>query len=385
LSYQRIWKIKDFQMSSTEKEQTGQRAIRILINILVVIIVGVAIFLAWDRFINNNTQTTSSESPTEEASATPAVNIQNETRVDLPVYDIETAFKVSAINRSANLSTDIPTRPRVDVITYTVETGDSLFSIADDFNLKPETLLWGNYAILKDDPHVLRPGQTLNVLPTDGTYYQWDESDNLDSVADFFGVEKDAIVEYPGNRFDLALASTGNIEVQPGTWLIVPGGQRETQDWGPPAISRDNPASARYYGAGHCGTVYTGAVGTGTFVKPTPTGYVGAGGYVWNPPVHNGVDYSGSAGDPIYAVDSGVVVYSGWSDYGYGNLIVIDHGNGWVSAYAHLNDVYVYCGQSVFQGATIGPMGSTGNSTGPHLHFELSINGAKVNPLNYIY
>jgi murein DD-endopeptidase MepM/ murein hydrolase activator NlpD len=65
--------------------------------------------------------------------------------------------------------------------------------------------------------------------------------------------------------------------------------------------------------------------------------------------------------------------------------VVIDHGNGWVSAYGHLNDVYVYCGQSVFQGAVIGPMGSTGNSTGPHLHFELSFNGGKVNPASYIY
>ncbi len=373
-------------MTSQKNELTSQRVIRFTVNILVVIIVGIAAFLAWDRIINNGTnENIVSETPTEEMAASPKDEIQPEIQVDLPVYDIDATLKVSAIYRTANLSTDIPTRPRVDVITYTVETGDSLFSIADAFNLKPETLLWGNYAILKDDPHVLRPGQTLYVLPTDGTYYQWDESDNLNSVADFFGVQSDAIVEYPGNRFDLALASTGNLDIQPGSWLIVPGGQRETQDWGPPAISRDNPASARYYGAGHCGTVYTGAVGTGAFVKPTSTGYVGAGGYTFNPPVHNGLDYSGSAGDSIIAVDSGVVVYSGWSDYGYGNLIVIDHGNGWVSAYAHLNDVYVYCGQSVFQGATIGPMGSTGNSTGPHLHFELSINGAKVNPLNYIY
>lgn len=372
----------------TEKtaENPIQKIIRLMINLLVIVIVGIALFLAWDRFLNpgNNIDSVSA-SPETETLETEPEEAQPEIQVDLPEYEGEASLKVSAINRSANLITSIPTRPRVDVITYTVETGDTLFSIADSYNLKPETLLWGNYTVLKDDPHVLRPGQVLNVLPTDGTYYQWDEGDSLGSVADFFGVETDSIVEYPGNRFDLALVSTGDVDIQAGTWLIIPGGQRETQDWGPPAISRSNPASARYYGAGHCGTVYTGAVGTGTFVKPTPTGYVGAGGYTFNPPVHNGLDYSGSAGDPIYAVDSGVVVYSGWSDYGYGNLVVIDHGNGWVSAYAHLNDVYVYCGQSVFQGATIGPMGSTGNSTGPHLHFELSINGAKVNPLNYIY
>jgi murein DD-endopeptidase MepM/ murein hydrolase activator NlpD len=372
-------------MTKTNQEKPIQRLFRLMINLLVVIIVGIAAFLAWDRFLQNPTTPTTeiSSQPTEEVSPKEE-SAQTDIQVDLPYFDGGESYQISGIHRVANLTTNIPTRPRVDVITYTVDTGDSLFSIADAFNLKPETLLWGNYAILKDDPHVLRPGQVLNVLPTDGTYYQWSSGDNLVSVADFFGVETDSILEYPGNRFDLGIA-TADLEIQEGVWLIIPGGQRETQDWGPPAISRENPASARYYGAGHCGTVYTGAVGTGTFVKPTSTGYVGAGGYTFNPPVHNGLDYSGSAGDPIFAVDSGVVVYSGWSDFGYGNLVVIDHGNGWVSAYAHLNDVYVYCGQSVFQGATIGPMGSTGNSSGPHLHFELSINGAKVNPTNYIY
>jgi len=372
-------------MTETKQEKSIQRVIRLAINLLVIFIVGIAAFLAWDRFLRNEDSTnTVSESPAIVMAPIQEEAPHDELQVSLPDFDGQASLKVSGIHRAANLTTNIPTRPRVDVITYTVETGDSLFSIADAYNLKPETLLWGNYTILKDDPHVLRPGQVLHVLPTDGTYYQWSTDDTLGSVADFFGVEPAVILEYPGNRFDLGIA-TVNLEINDGSWLIIPGGQRETQDWGPPAISRDNPASARYYGAGHCGTVYTGAVGTGTFVKPTPTGYVGAGGYTYNPPVHNGLDYSGSAGDSIYAVDSGVVVYSGWSDYGYGNLVVIDHGNGWVSAYAHLNDVYVYCGQSVFQGATIGPMGSTGNSTGPHLHFELSINGAKVNPQNYIY
>ena len=95
------------------------------------------------------------------------------------------------------------------------------------------------------------------------------------------------------------------------------------------------------------------------------------------------MDISGAEGNSIFATDSGVIVYAGWSDYGYGYLIVIDHGNGWQSAYAHLSAVGVGCGQSVYQGGYIGAMGTTGNSSGPHLHFELSINGAKVNPLDY--
>jgi murein DD-endopeptidase MepM/ murein hydrolase activator NlpD len=89
-------------------------------------------------------------------------------------------------------------------------------------------------------------------------------------------------------------------------------------------------------------------------------------------------------GNAVYAADSGVVVYAGWSNYGYGNLVVIDHGNGWQTAYAHLSAFSVGCGQSVSRGIMIGALGSTGNSTGPHLHFEMSINGAKVNPLDYV-
>ena len=120
----------------------------------------------------------------------------------------------------------------------------------------------------------------------------------------------------------------------------------------------------------------------GTFVWPTTDHSIS--GNTFDASVHPGVDIGGQEGNPIYATDSGVIVYAGWSNYGYGNLIVIDHGTGWQSAYGHLSAVAVTCGQSVYQGGYIGAMGTTGNSTGPHLHFELAINGAKVNPLDYV-
>jgi murein DD-endopeptidase MepM/ murein hydrolase activator NlpD len=280
------------------------------------------------------------------------------------------------------MHTSIPTRPRVDVITYTVQSGDNLFSIADKFGLKPQTILWGNFETLEDNPHILRPEQVLNILPTDGTYYQWSEGDNLGQIADFFEVDPQAIIEYPGNRFDLTETSVEVADIDRGSWLIVPGGKRELKDWGPPAISRQNPASAAYYGPGHCGAVYEGAFGVGTFVWPTVERFLS--GYGYNPAVHPAIDIAGVTGNAIFATDSGVVVYAGWSNYGYGYLIVIDHGNGWQSAYAHLSAVGVGCGQSVYQGTVIGAMGSTGNSSGPHLHFELVYNGAKVNPLNFL-
>ena len=170
-------------MSETVQEKPIQRVLRLMINLLVIIIVGIAIFLAWDRFLRvEEPVSTANEPSLIEPTFTQEEQPQSEGQVALPDFDGQVSLKVSGIYRAANLTTNIPTRPRVDVITYTVETGDSLFSIADAFNLKPETLLWGNYSILKDDPHVLRPGQVLNVLPIDGTYYQWDQGDNLGSV-----------------------------------------------------------------------------------------------------------------------------------------------------------------------------------------------------------
>ena len=118
-------------------------------------------------------------------------------------------------------------------------------------------------------------------------------------------------------------------------WLIIPGGKRAIKDWGPPAISRKNPAAARYYGPGSCGTIYEGAVGNGSFVWPTVNHTIS--GYSFDSNVHPGVDFGGPAGNSVFATDAGVVVYAGWSNFGYGNLIVIDHGNGWQSAYAHLS------------------------------------------------
>jgi murein DD-endopeptidase MepM/ murein hydrolase activator NlpD len=287
------------------------------------------------------------------------------------------------IPRYALLHTTIPTRPRVDVITYTVQVGDSVFGIAEKFGLRPETILWGNYDVLQDNPHVLRPDQVLNILPVDGTYHEWRAGENFRKVAEFYGVDPQVIVEWPGNRLDPFEFNIDDPQLEPGTMLIIPGGSRPLRDWGPPPIVRTNPAIASTYGPGFCGAIYEGAVGTGTFVWPTPLHYLS--GYDYSPTIHPAIDIAGDYGHAIYATDNGVVVYAGWSNYGYGNLIVIDHGNGWQSLYAHLDSVQVGCGMSVFQGSIIGTMGSTGQSTGPHLHFELRHEQwGKVNPWNFL-
>ncbi len=125
-------------------------------------------------------------------------------------------------------------------------------------------------------------------------------------------------------------------------------------------------------------------MGYGTFIWPAPKHWLSGTPYL--PEIkHHAIDIAAQLGDAAFAADAGTAVYAGWNTWGYGNMIVLDHGNGWQSLYAHLDQVNVNCGQSVGQGEIIGLLGSTGNSTGPHLHFELMhTTYGKVNPLNFL-
>jgi hypothetical protein len=304
---------------------------------------------------------------------------------DLPAYSINPSGLTFGISRLAMLHTTIPTRPRTEVITYTVQPGDTIFGIAEMFGLRPETILWGNYYTLADDPHRLTPGQELYILPSDGTYHRWSEGEGLNGVARGYDVTPETIINWPGNHLDPAtLGDYAHPNIEPGTMLFVPGGERAFVTWSAPRITRDNPAVARILGPGACGTIVDGAVGIGSFIWPANNHFLS--GYDYSPSTnHFGIDIAGRLGDPIYAADNGVVVYSGWNDWGYGYVVVIDHGNGWQTLYAHLSSINVGCGASVYQGGVIGAFGSTGNSSGPHLHFEMMHdNYGKVNPWNFL-
>jgi hypothetical protein len=304
---------------------------------------------------------------------------------DLPPFQFIALSYKNGIPRLAQMDTIVPARPRTDVITYTVQTGDTVFGIGEKFNLKPETILWSNYDVLLDNPHRLQPDQVLFILPVDGVYHKWSNGEGLNGVTSYYGVSIDEVLDYPGNSLKReALGDLGNPNIEPGTRLIVPGGKREFISWSAPRISRSNPSASKLLGPGACGTVMDGAMGIGTFIWPANERRLS--GFDYNPATnHRGIDIAGRLGDPIYAADNGVVVYAGWNNYGYGNVIVIDHGYGWQTLYAHMSYLSVGCGASVFQGGTIGAFGSTGNSTGPHLHFEmLHESYGKVNPWDFL-
>lgn len=274
-----------------------------------------------------------------------------------------------SLERQIQLKTNIPERPRYSAAKYTVVRGDSVFAIAKKFNLKPDTILWANYDVLKDDPHSLKPGQVLVIPPTDGIYYQWQEKDTLEGVAKKFKATVEDILNWPGNDIDLA-----NPTIKPGTWVMIPGGQREYIQWLIPTIARGSSGTANVGGSQCPG----GAVGSGSFVWPADNHYLSGNDY-WSG--HLGIDIAAGEGAPIYAADSGVVTMAqgGWN-YGYGNVIQIDHGNGYTTLYAHLSVIGVRVCQSVSAGQWIGNAGSTGNAFGAHLHFEVRLNGGFINP-----
>ena len=122
--------------------------------------------------------------------------------------------------------------------------------------------------------------------------------------------------------------------------------------------------------------------GTGQLQRPVAVGVYRGYGPRWGR-WHYGLDYAASTGTPIHAADGGTVISAGWSG-AYGMRIMIDHGGNIKTLYAHCSALYVSAGQQVYKGQTIAAVGSTGRSTGPHCHFEVFVNGANVNPANYV-
>jgi len=349
----------------------GELFIRAGMNVLAALLVLAVVWLMQVLYNRTNLNWNSALAGSQ---YTPAVSFPVD---QLPVA---IAYNSDGIGRQAVLHTTIPTRPRIEVIKYTVQVGDSVFKIAEKFGLKPTSILFGNYETLKDSPDLLRQGQVLNILPVDGTYYQWLGSENLSKTAQTFGVEADAIVNYPGNHLDPdTIGDLSHPNIVAGTWLVIPGGWRQFTSWTAPAqLVRENP-TVRVWGPGVCSGINVVQVGYGEFVFPTVEHWLSGTNY--RPDVnHYAVDFGGSLNNAVYAVDAGTVVYAGWNTWGYGNLIILDHGNGWQSLYGHLNQVNVSCGQNVGRGDVIGLLGSTGNSSGPHLHFELSYHGAHIDP-----
>ncbi len=282
---------------------------------------------------------------------------------------------VSSIPRKLQLITNIPERPRYESVIYRVSRGDAMISIADDYKLKSETILYVNTQ-LEDNPHNLKPGMELTIPPVDGLYYEWQDGDTFESVAEEFYTEADEIIAFPGNNVDLT-----DPKIKPGTTVMIPGGSRDLRQWEQDLATNGRGADTGTGGANATNACGGGPVASG-FGWPANSHSISGNGYG---PGHLGIDIQANEGEPVYAAGSGIVTMAqgGWN-YGYGNVVQIDHGNGYVTVYAHLSVINVGLCTPVGQGAVIGAAGNTGNSFGAHLHFEVRIGGSNVNPYSIV-
>jgi len=298
--------------------------------------------------------------PTSPAATTP------QPQVGAPVI-VEGGSGFSSITRKLQLKTNIPERERYGPTLYRVSRGDAMLSIAEKFKLKSETLLYVN-AQLEDNPHNLKPGMELTVPPVDGLYYTWKDGDTFETIAEKFFTTADEIINFPGNRVDL---TDPNIDA--GATVMIPGGSRDLRSWEQDLVTSGGGSTTNACGGG--------PVASG-FGWPANSHNISGNGYG---PGHLALDIQANEGEPVYASGSGIVTMAqgGWN-YGYGNVVQIDHGNGYVTVYAHLSVINVGVCTPVGQGAVVGAAGNTGNSFGAHLHFEVRVGGSNINPYNIV-
>jgi len=268
------------------------------------------------------------------------------------------AAVVSYNPSESSLSTIISAKPRDKVVEYEVKGGDTLETISKKFNISIDSIKWASN--IKTD--TIKPAQILKIPPVTGVVHKVTSGENVYSIAKKYNTDAQKIVNFPFNDFE----DLDTFALLSGQTLFVPDG----------VVPAEQP---KYGPQQFIAQIQAGVQGSSTFIWPTS-------GSISQTPVwyHMALDIQNPSAPPILASDTGTVTYAGCLGYGYGCYITINHGNGFETLYAHLSSIGVTPGQVVSQGQQIGIMGSTGRSTGTHLHFEVLTGGVQQNPLNYL-
>ncbi len=255
-----------------------------------------------------------------------------------------------------------PTRTTIE--EYVVKSGDTISSIAKKFGLSINTLLWTN-KLTKFS--IIRPGDKLTIPPQNGVIHSVKSGDTIKKIADLYQADEIAIIE-ANNINPRAL--------KVGSQIFIPDGVPPA----PKIRKKSKPKTS------------LSLKQILTKPKPAPANPNSGTKLLWPAKSHRinqyyslrhrALDINGRMGDPIYAAEDGKVIRAGWNR-GYGYNVMINHGNGMVTLYAHSSKLLVKKGDTVKRGDVIALIGSTGWSTGPHIHFEVRINGRKINPLTY--
>lgn len=258
---------------------------------------------------------------------------------------------------SLPINTTISQKPRDTVINYKVEGGDTLASIAKKFDVSVESIQWASN--LKGS--TIKPGQVIQIPPVTGVVHKVASGDSIYSIAKKYDTDPQKIANWPFNDF----ADIDTFTLTTGQLLYVPDG----------VMPEEKPTIRRQTGV----KIAAGQPGTGNFIWPTS-------GIITQYPVwyHMALDIANKALPPVIAADTGTVTFASCTRGGYGCHVVISHSNGFETLYGHLSSIAVSVGQGIGKGQQIGNVGSTGRSTGPHLHFEIRSGGRLTNPLNYL-
>ncbi len=269
----------------------------------------------------------------------------------------------NALSPDSNPYTYQIKQPAHNFQTYVIQSGDTPRIIAAKFDISPSTLLGGNPQ-MSDESNALQKGATITILPIDGVLHVVRPGEKLEGIAEQYNTPVEDIIAYASNNLEFPF------RLEPDMQLLVPGAEVGSFHWTPPrTIVYDDGEWA--------------VVGTGSYVWPVNGRCLTQGAWYG----HMAIDVSTAIGDSLYAADTGTITYAAWAAgtyYDYGNLIVMNHGNGYETIYAHLNSIGVSAGQTVEKGQFIGATGNTGRSSGPHLHFEIRLQDVTLNPLNYL-
>ncbi|MFO0703390.1 MAG: M23 family metallopeptidase [Patescibacteria group bacterium] len=247
---------------------------------------------------------------------------------------------------------------RDKVENYTTLEGDTVEGIAKKFNISEKSIEWANNLNSKK----LQAGTVLKIPPVTGVIHSVQPGDNIYTLAKKYRVSAQNIVNFPFNDF-----RDSSFNLIAGSTLVIPEGV---------VVSEQNNSAPDTY---NFAQVVAGVKGSSNFIWPT-------NGIITQYPTvyHMALDIANPSMPPVLASDAGTVIYSGCFSWGYGCHIIIDHGNGYKSLYGHLSQRLVEQGAVVIQGQQIGVMGSTGRSTGTHLHFEIRQGSVLLNPQSFL-
>lgn len=307
------------------------------------------------------------------------------TQGPVPGQPVDTAAQASEVKRTRTEQ-------------YVVQDGDTIGTIARRFNVNVGTILWNNNLT---ERQYIRPGDTLRIPPVSGILVRVKKGDTFGKLAQRYDTDATEIAS--ANQLSLTSALTVNAE------LVIPGAQPSELEQvrkqvvanatpTPSSARPRTPAPSDEMAPVDEGTVSqpepvvpppsipkppkadTSAVASSRLLWPT-SGHGITQYYGWK---HTGIDIDGDYSSPLYAAGDGVIEKAGWNTGGYGLMILIDQPDGIKTRYAHASKLFVKAGDTVKKGDVIAMMGTTGRSTGTHLHFEVYINGKRANPLTYI-